>query len=48
MTDKLIEIGRCYGMEIKVEKNKGNMNSKATTPSKNYDRTKTTRECGMF
>jgi hypothetical protein len=48
MIDKLIEIGRCYGMEVNVEKNKSNENSKTTVPNKNYDRPKTTRECGIF
>ena len=39
MTDKLIETGRYYGMEMNVEKrNKSNGNFKTTTPSKNYDR----------
>ena len=47
MIDKLIEIGRCYGMEINVEK-KSNENSKTTIPSKNYHRPKTTGECGNF
>ena len=48
MFDKLIEIGRCYGMEMNVEKNKINENIKTTIPSNNYDRPKTTGECGMF
>jgi hypothetical protein len=48
MIDKLIEIGRCYGMEINVEKNKSNENCKTTIPSKNYHRPKTTGECGIF
>ena len=48
MIDKLIEIGRCYGMEMNVEKNKSNENFKTTIASKNYDRPKTTRECGIF
>jgi hypothetical protein len=48
MIDKLIEIGECCGMEMNVEKNKINENFKTTTPSKNYDRPKTTRECGIF
>jgi len=48
MVDKLIEIGRCCGMEMNVEKNKSNENFKTTVPSKNYDRPKTTRECGIF
>ena len=46
--DKLIEIGRCYSMEMNVEKNKSNQNLKTTIPSNNYDRPKTTGECGMF
>jgi len=48
MIGKLTEIGRCYGMEINVEKNKSNENFKATILSNNYDRPKTTGECGMF
>jgi hypothetical protein len=43
MIDKLIEVGRCYGMEMNVGKTK-----KTTIPSNNYDRTKTTGEYGMF
>jgi hypothetical protein len=38
--DKLIEIGRCYGMEMNVDKNKSNENFKATIASKNYDKPK--------
>jgi len=30
MSDKLIEIGRCHGMEMNVEKNKSNKNFKTT------------------
>ena len=48
MTDKLIETGECYGMEMNVEKNKSDENFKANIPSKNYDSPKTTRECGIF
>jgi len=48
MIDKLIEIGRCYEIEMNVEKNKSNENFKTTVSSKNYDRPKTTRECGIF
>jgi hypothetical protein len=48
MIDKVIEIGRCYGMEMNVKKNKSNENFKTTITSKNYDRLKTTRECGIF
>jgi len=45
--DELIEFGGYYGMEMNVEK-KINENFKTTIPSKNYDRPKTTRECGIF
>jgi hypothetical protein len=48
VTSKLTEIGRCYGMEMNVEKNKSNENFKTTIASKNYDRPKTNRECGIF
>jgi hypothetical protein len=48
MIDKLIETGRCYGMEMNVEKNICNENFKTTITSKNYDRPKTTGECGIF
>ena len=48
MIDKLIETGRCYGMEMNVEKTKRNENFKTTIPSNYYDRPKTTGECGMF
>jgi hypothetical protein len=42
MIDELIEIGRCYGMEMNVGKrNKSNENFKTTIPSNNYDRPKT-------
>jgi hypothetical protein len=37
MIDKSIDIGRCYGMEMNVEKNKINGNFKTTIPSKNYE-----------
>jgi hypothetical protein len=46
--DKLSEIGRSYGMEMNVEKNKINENFKTTIPSKKCDRPKTTRDCGIF
>ena len=48
MNDKLTEIGRCDGMEMNVEKKKTNEKFKTTIPSKNYDRPKTTTECGIF
>jgi len=47
MIDKLIEIGRCCGVEMNVEK-KGNENFKTTISNNIYDRPKTTGECGMF
>ena len=43
MTDKLTEIGRCYGMKINVEKK-----SKTAIHSNNYVRSKIFGECGMF
>jgi hypothetical protein len=46
MIDRLIEIGRRYGMEC--GKNEGNENLKATIPNQNYDRSKTIEECGIF
>ena len=48
MTDKLTEIGRCYGMEMNVEKTKVMRISRQPLPSNNYDRPKTIGECGMF
>jgi len=49
MLDKLIETGRFYDVEMNVEKkNKSNENFKTAIPSNNYDRPKTTGECGMF
>jgi hypothetical protein len=47
MIDKLIEIGRCCGMEMNVEKNKSNENFKTTIASKIYGRPKITRERGI-
>jgi hypothetical protein len=47
MIDKIIEIGRCYGMERNVE-NKSNENFKTTISSTTYDRSKTTGELGIF
>jgi hypothetical protein len=46
--DKLIEIGRCYGMEMNVEINKSNENFKTIISSKTDDRPKTTGESGIF
>jgi hypothetical protein len=46
--DKLIEIGRCYVVEMNVAKNKGNENFKTAITSKNHDKPNPTRECGIF
>jgi len=55
MIDKLIETGGCYGMEMNVggeeekkKKERERENFNTTISSKNYDRIKTTRECGIF
>ena len=48
MIDKLIETGRCYGMEMKWKKNKSNENYETTIPSNNYEMPKTTGEFGIF
>jgi hypothetical protein len=48
MIDRLIEIGRSYGMQNECGKNKSNENFKTTNPSHNKDRPKTTGECEMF
>ena len=48
MTDKLIEVGRRYGMENECGKIKSNENFKTAVSSNNYDRSKTTGKCGMF
>jgi hypothetical protein len=42
------ETGRYYGIEMNVEKNLGTEDLKATAPSKEYDRSKTSGECGIF
>ena len=48
MIDKVTEIGRIYGMELNVEKNKSNENFKTIIASKNHHIPKTTGECGIF
>ena len=48
MIDKLIENGGCYMNGNECGINKSSENFKTTIPSKNYDRPKTTRECGIF
>jgi hypothetical protein len=47
MTDKLIEIGRFYGMEMNVEKTKV-MRILRQPTSHNKDRPQTTGECEVF
>ena len=48
MIDKLTEIGRCYGMEMNVEKTKVMRISRQTSPVTIMIDQKTTGECGMF
>jgi hypothetical protein len=48
MINRLIETGRCYGMEMDVEKIKSNVNIKATIPSTDYDKSKTTGDVEYF
>jgi hypothetical protein len=48
MIDRLIEIGRCNGIEMNVEKNWGNDNLIATILNTDYDRSRATREYGIF
>jgi hypothetical protein len=47
MIDRLIKIGRCYGREMNVETTKVMRISKQPSPI-DYDRSKTTGECGIF
>jgi hypothetical protein len=42
MIDKLIEIGRCYRMEMNMVKSKSNEYFMTNISSKTYDRPKTT------
>jgi hypothetical protein len=48
MIDKLIEIGRCYGIEMNVEKTKVMRISIQPFPVKIMIDLKTTRQCGIF
>jgi hypothetical protein len=45
---RIIEIERCYAMEINVEKNYGNQNLKGTALNTDYDRSETNGKCGIF
>jgi len=38
MTERLIDAGICYGMEMNLEKNEGNENLKATIPITECDK----------
>jgi hypothetical protein len=48
MIDKLIEIGRCYGMEMNVEKTKVMRILRQPSPVKIMIDRKTTGGCGIF
>ena len=48
MIDKLIETGRCYGMEMNVEKTELMRIWRQPYPVTINDRPKTTGECEMF
>jgi hypothetical protein len=48
MIDKLMEIGRCYGMEMNVEKTKVMRISRQPSPVTIMIDQKTAGECGMF
>ena len=48
MIDRLNETGRCYRMEINMDKTKVMSIPKATIPNIHYDRSKTMGECGIF
>jgi hypothetical protein len=48
MIERLTETGRCYGMEINVDKTKVMSIKKATITNTHYDRSKTVGECGIF
>jgi len=48
MVDRLVEIGRCYRMEINVGKTKVMRISRQTSPVQDYDRSKTTGKCEIF
>jgi len=41
MTERLIETGRCYGIDMNGEKNQGDENLKANISNAYYDRSKT-------
>ena len=45
---RLMDFGRCCGVEMNVGKYYGDMNLKVTALSTDYDRTIITGECGTF
>jgi len=48
MIDRLIEIGRCYEMEINVQIIKLMVVSRRPSPVSIFDASKTNRICGVF
>jgi hypothetical protein len=48
MIDGLIEIERCYEMEMNMAKRQVDDNLKATVPNTDYGVSKTARECEIF
>jgi hypothetical protein len=46
--NRLIETGKCNGMEMNFGKNYSNDDLKATISHTDYERSKTTAECGIF
>lgn len=48
INDKTTEVGRCYGMEVNVEKNKHNYNITTIIPNTDHDRSETNGECGTL
>jgi len=46
MNDRMMEIGRYYGMQMNVEIPHENL--MWYFPSTDYERSKTTKECGVF
>jgi hypothetical protein len=48
MTDRQVEAGSQYGMEINVEKKLGKDNRQRAIPIANYDTSAATGECGIM
>jgi hypothetical protein len=47
ISERVTEIGICYGMEMNVEKI-SDENLKETIPNTDYDRSRSTRACKLF